>query len=81
MPKKTNQTTALLGFLVNGMLLTKAAILAEFELFWSSTLIFCCRVVALLALGTRERNNISHRAFPFRIEAGRSMAPRHPFTK
>jgi hypothetical protein len=46
------------------MLLTKAAVLAELELLRSRLLVLGGGVVALLALGTGKRNNVSHCILP-----------------
>jgi len=42
------------------MFAAEAAILAELKLFGLGLLVFGCRVVSLLALGTAKRNYISH---------------------
>ena len=54
----------LFGFLVGCMLLTKAAVLAELELLRSRLLVLGGGVVALLALDTGKRNNVSHCILP-----------------
>lgn len=50
----------LLGFLVRGVLLTKTAILAEFQFIRSISFIFRGRVISLLAFRASQGNDIPH---------------------
>lgn len=58
----------LFGFLMRSVGLAKRTIFFEFQFMRNSFLIFCRRIIALLAILAGQRNGISHN-MPYRVKA------------
>jgi hypothetical protein len=63
---------------MRSMLATKAAVLAELELFRSCLFVFGGRVISLLALGAGEGDDISHLESLHKRGCGERILPARP---